>query len=129
MKLLVLFLLPLASYSQEPCKSFRHGKFYTETPVMGRTEIIRYDSIQEEVNKASGYHYVHKVSWLSDCEYTLELLENKSSDPKFNPPVPIGKFLMTVRLIKIAEDLEWYEVEANLNGGEFRYGGVIRKSD
>lgn len=119
----IILSIPILAHAQTlDCSNFKTGEFYTETPNLGRTLITRNDSIQVESNEAVGYHYVHKVEWISDCEYSLTLLKNKSTDPKFNPPT--DPFTMNVKITNLTNDS--YETLANLNGGEYRYGGTIR---
>ncbi|MBK6266384.1 hypothetical protein JKA74_15170 [Marivirga sp. S37H4] len=103
------------------CSNFKTGKFYTDTPTLGRTIIERNDSIQIEKNIEVGYHYVLQIEWEDDCTYKLTLIDNKSTNPKFSPPTP--SFVITTRITQVNENS--YSTEASLNGGAFNYGGVI----
>lgn len=124
--LLLFFMVSIASYSQkqsQDCNKFRTGKFYTITPNLGTTIIERNDSIQVEKNEAVGYYYILKIRWNDDCSYTLTLLENKSSNSNFDPPVE--NFTMNVLITNVTDSS--YQTKANLNGGDYQYGGTIIK--
>lgn len=114
----------LCGYTQNDCDKFKTGEFYTDTPVMGRTFITRTDSLQIEINESSGFHYVLKVDWISNCEYTLELIENKSTNPKFQSPT--DQFFLNVRITNTTD--KSYQNSASLNGGEYKYLGTIVKA-
>ena len=120
---LLVVTISFQSFSQEECSDFKNGEFYTETPNLGRTLITRNDSIQVEINEQAGYHYVHKVEWISECEYQLTLIRNNSTNPQFEWPED-SALVMKINMFEISGSS--YKVNANLNGGPFRYGGLIK---
>jgi hypothetical protein len=121
--ILLLIQLNALDLQSSDCSRFKTGNFYTETPKLGKTFIYRTDSIHIEKNDSVGYHYVLKVNWVSDCMYELSLLENKSSNKKFDPPSQ--EFKMSVIITEVQNDS--YKISASFNGGPYKYAGIIHK--
>ena len=57
----------------EGCEEFREGEYTAQLPGDVEIEITRTNDIQ--IEKANGLEFKFKLTWLSDCKYKLEYIE------------------------------------------------------
>jgi len=58
------------------CSSVKTGKFKLPDEIVGETIIERSDKFQIEENKKYGFKLKLKVTWINDCTYQLEFIED-----------------------------------------------------
>lgn len=82
LRLAFILLLTLGSCAKEKnCSKFKTGTFVYQARD-GQVEIHRTEDAQHEVNRTTEVEMYSKVTWKSDCEYTLtyEKILNHSGD-------------------------------------------------
>ena len=85
-KIILIAVLPFLFYSCQntysACIKFHEGKFKLVGKELGTTFITRKNNIQTEINHDAGFHIRLSVNWVSDCEYTLKLIEVINNNAK-----------------------------------------------
>jgi hypothetical protein len=121
MKFKILLLLPLIFVScfnlERDCKSFKTGKFKTETTVDNikfESTFERNDSLQIENYK--GVIDTFSVRWVNDCEYILENTNPKNRKEK---KAVLVKILNTKNLT--------YNFEYSFVGDAIKQNGSVTK--
>ncbi|WKZ61135.1 MAG: hypothetical protein QY309_06535 [Cyclobacteriaceae bacterium] len=105
-------LLPIDSDSEIDCKTFRTGKFRL---VDKDQEYIieRNDSIQIENDLKKNTMSRFKVTWVTDCEYELDILEANEEAMNFFK----GKTL-SIQILETSDN--GYKYEAKLKGTDLK---------
>ena len=106
---------------ESDCSDFKTGKFkLTDTAANKSFSIERIDSIQTETDLQSGAISKYKISWPSDCEYKLTIVEG--SDELMS--LYKGKVLD----IKITSTFaNGYQFDLKAEGTDFQYKQSVTK--
>jgi hypothetical protein len=73
------FLLVSCSDQEDiPCTQFRQGNFYIKpSSTITGFSIERTDSMQVETNNRNGVKKNYSLTWINDCEYQLQLVDEE----------------------------------------------------
>ncbi len=77
MSVIAIFIWALLPFSTEvKCTEHRTGTFSLKDESLGSDHlIVRTDSIQTETDLKTGAKSKYKVTWVTDCEYELNIIE------------------------------------------------------
>src|SRR5690348_3885653 len=105
-------LQPSGGVADLNCKSYKTGKFRIVSKELSiETAIERRKNIQIEKDLKTNATAKFKVTWVSDCEYELDILEGEEKMMNFFK----GKTLI-IRILETYKD--GYKYEAQLKGTE-----------
>ncbi len=82
------------------CSSVKTGKFKSSDEIVGETIIERTDQFQIEENKKHAYKLKLKVTWINDCTYQLEPVEDLLNPENQDLPTMI----LTCTITEITEN-------------------------
>jgi len=77
MSVIAFFIWALSPISTEvKCTEYRTGTFSLQDEALGSDHlIVRTDSIQTETDLMTGAKSKYKVTWVTDCEYELNIID------------------------------------------------------
>lgn len=111
----------VTSCNQHNCQSYRNGKFKLVEQENGSVFIInRQDSIQTEDEVQTGIKLKFKVHWISDCQYTLLIIDGPKAAMDF-----YGGKLMTVDMLDTYDD--GYNFSMKIKGSDQIRYGIMKK--
>ncbi len=82
------------------CSNVKTGKFKISDEIVGETIIERTDQFQIEENKKHGYKIKLKVTWINDCTYQLEVVEDLLNTENKDLPA----LILTCTITEITEN-------------------------
>jgi hypothetical protein len=103
------------------CREFRTGRFMLNDKKIDRKYVIeRNDTLQIETELNTGDTSKYKVTWVSDCEYQLNILEGREELMNFYR----GRTL-TIRILETYKN--GYKFEGQLEGFDYRPTQVVER--
>lgn len=73
--LVLTFIIFSCNSEPKDCSSFKTGTFKYTAPEFQNITVIRNDSMQIETDSKLDLKFVSSVKWLSNCRYSVTLLE------------------------------------------------------
>jgi len=109
---ILLFISANALGQFKECAIFRNGKFQITEENMENSIIERNGDVQIEYGEFSQLKVELKVSWVDDCNYTLELVQVLENPKRIN--VSIGMMLF-VEIIETKANSYIQKTTSNIN--------------
>jgi len=114
----------VAEAQNADCALFRRGTFTIKSPVdESYTIIVRTDSTQTETNSLSNQQMTARITWTSDCSYTLLYLSGITNKGDSIPVSMQSKPLRT-KIFKTTKDYCLFE--SRMDGMDVRYSDTMR---
>ena len=123
--LTVLFGNVFSSQAQKTdCSLFRRGTFTIKSPVdESYTIIVRTDSTQTETNTLSNQQMTARITWTSDCSYTLLYLSGITNKGD-SIPVSVQAKPLRTKIFKTTKDYCLFE--SRMDGIDVKYSDTMR---
>lgn len=103
------------------CSNFRTGIFELTDSLLGKSYMIeRGDSVQLETIVETGVRAVFAIEWLSDCSYTLSLLQG---EPELTRYYKDKKLIINI----LETSIDSYKYEIFMEGSSIRLYRTMKK--
>jgi hypothetical protein len=126
MEIIFAFILSFSAFGDDvvpvtTCRDFKTGKYVLiDDKINGKYLIERNDTLQIEKDMNTGNTSKYRVTWVSDCEYHLAIIDGPEDIMNFFR----GKIL-TIRIVETYRDS--YKFEGQLEGYDRISTQIVRR--